>query len=110
MPASGRRSQTSETGWRPTRVFGYLIATAVRPDGGPPGAFDASRRPNEHVAFGHGIHYCLGSHLVRLEARVGLEALGELLPGVRLRPEEGARIPTGILRGWPRLPLSRNAA
>jgi cytochrome P450 len=70
-----------------------------------PDEFDASRRPNDHVAFGHGIHYCLGSHLARLEARVGLEALGELLAGVRLRPAEGARIPTGILRGWLRLPL-----
>ncbi|MDJ0788795.1 MAG: cytochrome P450 [Myxococcota bacterium] len=67
--------------------------------------FDLERRPNDHVAFGHGIHYCLGSHLARLEARVGLEALAALLPAVRLRPDEGARIPTGILRGWLRLPL-----
>jgi cytochrome P450 len=58
--------------------------------------------------FSHGIHFCLGSHLARLEARVGLEALGELLPSVRLRPDDGARIPTGILRGWLRLPVERN--
>ena len=70
-----------------------------------PDEFDASRRPNDHVAFSHGIHFCLGSHLARLEARVGLEALAELLPTVRLRPEAGARIPTGILRGWLRLPV-----
>jgi cytochrome P450 len=67
--------------------------------------FDADRRPNDHVAFSHGIHFCLGSHLARLEARVGLEALGELLPHVRLRTDLGARIPTALLRGWLTLPL-----
>ena len=34
----------------------------------------------------------------------------ELLPAVRLQPEKGARIPTGILRGWLRLPLAPRAA
>lgn len=70
-----------------------------------PDEFDDDRRPNDHVALSHGIHFCLGSHLARLEARVGLEILGELLPMVRLQPEAGARIPFGILRGWLRLPL-----
>jgi hypothetical protein len=44
-----------------------------------------------------------------MESRVGLEALGELLPTVRLRPEDGARIPIGILRGWLRLPIEPRA-
>jgi hypothetical protein len=70
-----------------------------------PDEFDPDRRPNDHVAFSHGIHFCLGSHLARLEARVGLELLGELLPDVRLLPEAGMRIPVGMLRGWLRLPL-----
>jgi cytochrome P450 len=74
-----------------------------------PAEFDADRTPNDHVALSHGIHFCLGSHLARLEARVGLEALGELLPKVRLRPDAGARIPIGILRGWLRLPLEPRA-
>ncbi|HEU0035908.1 MAG TPA: cytochrome P450 [Kofleriaceae bacterium] len=42
--------------------------------------FDVTREPNAHVAFGHGIHYCLGAPLSRLEARVVFE---ELLPRVR---------------------------
>jgi cytochrome P450 len=67
--------------------------------------FDPDRRPKDHVAFSHGIHFCLGSHLARLEARVGLEVLGELLPHVRIRTDLGARIPTGLLRGWLTLPL-----
>jgi cytochrome P450 len=67
--------------------------------------FDPDRRPNDHVAFSHGIHFCLGSHLARLEACVGLEVLGELLPRVRIRTDLGARIPTALLRGWLSLPL-----
>ena len=74
-----------------------------------PTRFEPGRRPNDHVAFGHGIHFCLGSHLARLEARIGLELLGELLPEARLQPEKGARIPFGILRGWLRLPMEIGA-
>lgn len=70
-----------------------------------PDEFDPDRRPNDHVALSHGIHFCLGSHLARLEARVGLEALGDLLPKVRIRPDKGTRIPIAILRGWLRLPI-----
>ena len=67
--------------------------------------FDPDRRPNDHVAFSHGIHFCLGSHLARLEASVGLELLAALLPHVRIRTDLGARIPTALLRGWLTLPL-----
>lgn len=42
--------------------------------------FDITRSPNPHVGFGHGIHYCLGANLARLEIRVLFE---ELLPRVR---------------------------
>lgn len=40
-----------------------------------PDRFDASRDPNPHIAFGHGIHYCLGAPLSRLEARIALPDL-----------------------------------
>lgn len=43
-------------------------------------AFDITRQPNPHLAFGHGIHFCVGAALARMEARIGLSALLERFP------------------------------
>ena len=51
------------------------------------GRFDIARDPNPHIAFGHGIHGCLGAALSRLEARIALSDLLERLEGLERRGE-----------------------
>lgn len=48
------------------------------------GRFDIGRDPNPHVAFGHGIHFCLGAALSRLEAKIALADLLKRLPNLAL--------------------------
>lgn len=49
-----------------------------------PERFDVARSPNRHLGFGHGIHFCLGAPLARMEMRIALAALLERAPGLRL--------------------------
>lgn len=51
-----------------------------------PDTFDPDRRSNNHIAFGIGIHACLGAHLARLELRVALEEWHRLIPDYRIKP------------------------
>jgi len=50
--------------------------------------FDIARDPNPHIAFGHGIHYCLGAALARLEARVALTDLFDRIESIELASDE----------------------
>jgi len=50
--------------------------------------FDITRANKEHLAFGHGVHYCLGAPLARLEARIALPALFDRFPDLTLAVPE----------------------
>ncbi|WP_257455844.1 cytochrome P450 [Archangium lipolyticum] len=72
------------------RVF-VLFASANRDEAvfAEPERFEPHRSDvSKHLAFGQGIHYCIGAQLAKLEARVALELLGERLPNLRLLPEQ----------------------
>ncbi len=72
-----------------------------------PDRFDIQRSPNRHLAFGHGIHFCLGAPLARLEARI---VLGELLTRFssisRIREVPLEPQPSTIVYGVKHLPVS----
>ncbi|MFF5443963.1 cytochrome P450 [Streptomyces sp. NPDC012888] len=72
-----------------------------------PDSFDIHRAPQGHLAFGHGIHYCLGAPLARLEGRVAIRSLLERFPGLAADPAAGPPewVPGSLIRGLRRLPV-----
>ncbi|HVN50284.1 MAG TPA: cytochrome P450 [Acidimicrobiales bacterium] len=74
-----------------------------------PDQLDLSRQGERHLAFGHGIHFCLGAPLARMEGRIALRSLFERFPGMQLAvaPDElhwghGDGV---VLRGLSELPV-----
>ncbi|MFJ6634971.1 cytochrome P450 [Streptomyces sp. NPDC091376] len=88
-----------------------LIASAIA-DRDParfadPDRLDITRRDNAHLAFGHGIHYCLGAPLARLEGQVAIGTALRRLPGLALAvPPGDLRWRPGGLRGPQQLPVT----
>ena len=72
-----------------------------------PDRLDLTREPNRHLAFGLGVHYCLGAPLARLEGQIAIATLLRRLPGLRLSIPPGAlRWRRGlVLRGLAALPV-----
>jgi hypothetical protein len=70
-----------------------------------PDRFDIGRNPAGHLAFGHGIHHCLGAPLARLEARVALDVLLPCLGEYSIDIDDAVRVHSGNVRGFARLPV-----
>ncbi|MFE2286279.1 cytochrome P450 [Streptomyces sp. NPDC059443] len=72
-----------------------------------PDTFDIRRAAQGHLAFGHGIHFCLGAPLARMEAKIAVRSLLERFPDLTADPDAGPPewIPGTLVRGVTKLPV-----
>jgi len=71
-----------------------------------PETFDITRDPNPHVAFGSGVHHCLGATLTRLESQEAFKALAERFPSLHMETEELEYQPSMTFRSLKSLPVA----
>ena len=67
--------------------------------------FDIHRKIDHHLAFGYGIHFCLGAALARLEGRVALDEVLQRFPSWEIDWDNAVQARTSTVRGWERLPV-----
>ena len=70
-----------------------------------PDRFDIHRKIDHHVAFGYGIHFCLGAALARLEGRVALDEVLDRFPTWEVDWDNAVQAHTSTVRGWEKLPV-----
>jgi cytochrome P450 len=70
-----------------------------------PDVYDVCRKDAQHLTFGHGLHFCLGAHLARLEGRVALDELLKRWPEWDVDYSGMKLASTSTVRGWERLPI-----
>jgi cytochrome P450 len=112
FPELGRRTTAEvDLGGRVIPANSIVMADLAAANRDPahferPGEFDARRSPNPHLTFGHGIHFCFGAPLARLEGRVAFEVLFERYRDLAVAPDDRVEFqnPTVIV-SVKRLPL-----
>ncbi len=67
--------------------------------------FDIRRRIDHHLAFGYGLHFCLGAALARLEGRVALDEVLKRFPEWEIDWDNAVQARTSTVRGWEKLPV-----
>jgi cytochrome P450 len=88
-------------------VMILLVGAANRDDRRYPEGdrFDIHRDVGQHLAFGYGIHFCLGAALARLEGRVALDEVLQRFPEWEVDRDNARLSPTSTVRGWETLPV-----
>ena len=71
-----------------------------------PERLDVTRKDNKHIAFGTGIHFCLGATLARIEGQIVFRSLLERMPKLHLASNDFAWNENFVLRGLKRLPVA----
>lgn len=105
--ASGDIEMAGKTIRAGDRVFAFVNSANRDPEAfDEPERFDIGRSQNPHMTFGHGIHFCLGAPLARLEAQIAAARLSERLPGIELAGGEPEWHDSLILRGVKSLPVT----
>jgi cytochrome P450 len=67
--------------------------------------FDIRRKIDHHLAFGYGIHFCMGAALARLEGRVALDEVLKRFPEWEIDWDNAKQARTSTVRGWETLPV-----
>jgi cytochrome P450 len=67
--------------------------------------FDIRRDPRDHLAFGGGLHSCLGAALARLEARIAMQEILRLMPDFAVEEDGLARMHSPAVRGYTHVPV-----
>jgi cytochrome P450 len=71
-----------------------------------PGKFDIRRKPNPHLAFGMGIHFCIGAPLARIEGEIAFETIARRIPGLEIATDAPEYRQNIVLRGLAALPVT----
>jgi cytochrome P450 len=111
-PVQGRWTN-ADVEWHGTTVPAgsrvlLLTGSAGRDDRKYPDAdrFDVTRHFDSHVSFGHGIHFCLGASLARLEGRIALEETLKRFPEWDVDHARAKRLHTSTVRGYAEVPIT----
>jgi len=85
----------------------FIVASALRDEHefDEPNKFVWDRPIERVLSFGHGIHYCIGVHLARMEVQVMIERFLERVPSYRIDRERLVRYPSSFQWGWNEIPV-----